>query len=78
MKSTVLSSLEAPIHLTFTLSPIFTFAVSSESAKILNSFAKVVEENPYIQFGGNASIGYGLCNVEEIGRNYPKCDEVKV
>lgn len=57
---------------------IFTFAVSSESAEILNTFAKVVEENPYIQFGGNASIGYGLCNVEKIGRNYPKCDEVKV
>lgn len=57
---------------------IFTFAVSSESAEILNSFAKVVKKNPYIQFGGNASIGYGLCNVEEIGRNYPKCDEVKV
>lgn len=55
---------------------IFTFAVSSESAKILNTFAKVVEENPYIQFGGNASIGYGLCKVEEIGRNYPECNEV--
>ena len=57
---------------------IFIFAVSSESAEILNSFAEVVKENSYIQFGGNASIGYGLCKIEEIGRNYPKCDEVKV
>lgn len=55
---------------------IFTFAVSSESVGILNDFVKVINGISYIQFGGNASIGYGLCKVEEIGRNYPKCDEV--
>lgn len=47
---------------------IFTFAVSSENEETLNTFAGVISKNPFVQFGGNASIGYGLCKVEEIGR----------
>lgn len=50
---------------------IFTFAVSSDDENALNSFANVLNDNPYIQFGGNVSIGYGLCKVERIGG----CDE---
>lgn len=49
---------------------IFTFAVSSEDSledkDVLNSFSKNMTTPQYIQFGGNASIGYGLCKVEEI------------
>lgn len=48
---------------------IFIFAVSSENSDILKKIAKFIEQNPYVQFGGNASIGYGLCKVEKIGRN---------
>jgi CRISPR-associated protein Cmr4 len=47
---------------------IFTFAVSSENTELLSAFTNVISKNPYVQFGGNASIGYGLCKVEEIGR----------
>lgn len=46
---------------------IFTFAVSSESKDILKAFANVIGDDTYVQFGGNASIGYGLCKVERIG-----------
>ena len=50
---------------------IFTFVVSSDYENVLQSFADVLKKPTYIQFGGNASIGYGLCRVEKIGG----CDE---
>lgn len=50
---------------------IFTFVVSSDYENVLQSFADVLKKPAYIQFGGNASIGYGLCRVEKIGG----CDE---
>lgn len=46
---------------------IFTFAVSSDDKKALNALERGLEQNCYVQFGGNASIGYGLCKVERIG-----------
>lgn len=45
---------------------IFTFAVSSDDAEALAEFSDKLEKAPYVQFGGNASIGYGLCLVEKI------------
>lgn len=45
---------------------IFTFAVSAEDKGVLDSFANVLIDTPYVQFGGNASIGCGLCKVERI------------
>lgn len=45
---------------------VFTFAVSSDDVDALNAFAKILAEQPYVQFGGNATIGYGLCKVERI------------
>lgn len=50
---------------------IFTFVVSSDYENVLQSFADVLKKPAYIQFGGNAFIGYGLCRVEKIGG----CDE---
>ncbi|MBQ9110489.1 MAG: type III-B CRISPR module RAMP protein Cmr4 [Oscillospiraceae bacterium] len=44
---------------------IFTIAVSCTNQKLLNAFDEAVNKK-YIQFGGNASIGYGLCLVERI------------
>lgn len=49
---------------------IFTFVVSSDYGNVLQNFAVVLKETAYIQFGGNASIGYGLCKVEKIGGCY--------
>lgn len=46
---------------------IFTFAVSSDNEEALNSFANILGDSAYVQFGGNASIGYGLCQIEKIG-----------
>lgn len=45
---------------------IFTFAVSADNKTDLERFSQVLEETPYVQFGGNASIGYGLCLVEKM------------
>ncbi len=47
---------------------IFTFAVSSDDVNALNAFANILGESAYVQFGGNATIGYGLCKVERIKR----------
>lgn len=46
---------------------IFTFAVSSDNEKALNTFDEKIGSAAYVQFGGNATIGYGLCKVERIG-----------
>lgn len=46
---------------------IFTFVVSSDYEQVLQCFSAILNEKTYIQFGGNASIGYGLCQVERIG-----------
>lgn len=45
---------------------IFCFAVLAESDEELKMFRSVVE-GKVIQFGGSASIGYGLCKVSVIG-----------
>ncbi len=45
---------------------IFTFAVSSDDNAVLDAFAQILGEQAYVQFGGNATIGYGLCKVEKI------------
>lgn len=45
---------------------IFTFAVSSDDEDVLKRFAEVLKNEAYIQFGGNATIGYGLCRVERM------------
>lgn len=45
---------------------IFTFAVSSDDEDALKKFAEVLKNEAYIQFGGNATIGYGLCRVERM------------
>lgn len=55
---------------------IFTFAVSSEDEAVLNAFTEVLRKKQFVQFGANASIGYGLCRIEKIGCYYPKSDEV--
>lgn len=48
---------------------IFTFAVSSENTEMLKKFAEKLGKEAFIQFGGNASIGYGLCKVEPLRRS---------
>lgn len=45
---------------------IFTFAVSSENGNVLQDFKNIIGEKSFVQFGGNASIGYGLCKVEPL------------
>lgn len=45
---------------------IFTFAVSSDDDKALKMFDALLGKSAYVQFGGNASIGYGLCKVEKM------------
>lgn len=45
---------------------IFTFAVSSDSEDVLRAFSDNIRPAAYVQFGGNASIGYGLCKVEPL------------
>lgn len=45
---------------------IFTFAVSSDDDDALKKFAEILTDTAYVQFGGNATIGYGLCKVERI------------
>lgn len=45
---------------------IFSFAVSSDDNAVLDAFAQILGEQAYVQFGGNATIGYGLCKVEMI------------
>lgn len=45
---------------------IFTFAVSSDDNAVLDAFAQILGEQAYVQFGGNATIGYGLGKVEMI------------
>lgn len=45
---------------------IFTFAVSSENEDVLKKFAENLGNKAFVQFGGNASIGYGLCKVEPL------------
>ena len=47
---------------------IFTFAVSSDNEAALDHFAGFLDDPAYVQFGGNASIGYGLCRVEKVER----------
>ena len=46
---------------------IFTFVVSSDNDVSLNLFENILGDTAYVQFGGNASIGYGLCQIEKIG-----------
>lgn len=41
---------------------VFYFVVASENENAVSNFAKAVNDK-IIQFGGNASIGYGLCKV---------------
>lgn len=51
---------------------IFTFAVSSDNEEAIKKFEEhFIREASvaYVQFGGNASIGYGLCRVEKVGGN---------
>lgn len=45
---------------------LFTFAVIADESPVLERFTETVE-NQVIQFGGNASIGYGLCKATVIG-----------
>lgn len=44
---------------------LFSFAVLAEDTDgaSLTEFVNVIKNNPIVQFGGNASIGYGLCKV---------------
>lgn len=46
---------------------IFYFAVLPEDDKAREDFEKGVKDGEVIQFGGNASIGYGLCKVSIVG-----------
>ncbi|MBQ3970206.1 MAG: CRISPR-associated protein Cmr4 [Clostridia bacterium] len=41
---------------------VFSFVVLSDNEELLKSFADVIRGR-VVQFGGNASIGYGLCKV---------------
>ena len=45
---------------------IFVFPAISENSGLLDKFKETINEK-IIQFGGNASIGYGLCKVSIIG-----------
>ena len=45
---------------------IFTFAVSSDDVAALDALDRIFGDSAYVQFGGNATIGYGLCKVERI------------
>ena len=49
---------------------IFTFAVSSDYKEVLEKFDNVMGEKTVVQFGGNASIGYGVCRVEKMEAHY--------
>lgn len=48
---------------------IFIFVVLTNEESILRDFSSCID-NKVIQFGGNASIGYGLCKVSVIGDKY--------
>ena len=45
---------------------IFFFSVLSEDEALLDRFIEVIR-NQVVQFGGNASIGYGLCKITVYG-----------
>ncbi len=45
---------------------VFIVAVLSDSEDDLKTFRTAVE-NKFVQFGGNASIGYGICKVTVVG-----------
>lgn len=45
---------------------IFFFPVISEDASLLDRFIEVIRDQ-VVQFGGNASIGYGLCKIRVYG-----------
>lgn len=55
-------------------SSIFYFYVLSAGTdtadRCLKKFEEVIKENPHVQFGGNATIGYGLTELEEVIKNY--------
>ncbi len=44
---------------------IFTLVVCGPD-QALQAFGEVLKQNPIVQFGGNASIGYGVCKVQEV------------
>lgn len=46
---------------------IFVFPAISEDENLLDMFASTID-GKIVQFGGNASIGYGLCKVSVIGK----------
>ncbi len=50
---------------------VFYFYAISNDKELMNSFAEILCKYP-VQFGGNASIGYGMTIVSEIGGS---CDE---
>ena len=47
---------------------VFILAANKDSAPLLDNFASLICEEP-VQFGGNATVGYGLCALKEIGRS---------
>lgn len=44
---------------------IFYFFALADSKELLDDFANVIKDK-VIQFGNNASIGYGLCRVTKV------------
>ncbi len=45
-------------------STFYFFAISADDT--LDKFDEILKDNNIVQFGGNASIGYGMCKVEEV------------
>ncbi len=45
---------------------VMYFFVASSDEKAITAFDETVKNNNIVQFGGNASIGYGVCKLEEV------------